>query len=40
MPYLRKTNDAYRVDEIYVKVKGEWVYLYRAADSQGNTIDF
>jgi len=39
-PYLRKTNDSYRVDETYVKVKGKWVYLYRAVDSQGNTIDF
>jgi len=39
-PYLSKTNDSYRVDETYVKVKGIWVYLYRAVDSQGNTIDF
>jgi transposase, IS6 family len=23
-PYLRLTNDSYRVDEIYVKIKGEW----------------
>ncbi|MFQ6422868.1 DDE-type integrase/transposase/recombinase, partial [Bacillus sp. AF56] len=24
----------------YVKVKGQWMYLYRAVDSEGNTIDF
>ncbi|MED1517781.1 IS6 family transposase, partial [Bacillus paranthracis] len=27
-------------DETYVKVKGQWMYLYRAVDSEGNTIDF
>src|SRR5262249_51901393 len=39
-PYLRPTNDSYRVDETYVKIKGQWRYLYRAADSTGQTIDF
>ena len=38
--YLRPTNDSWRVDETYVKVKGEWKYLYRAVDSTGNTVDF
>jgi transposase-like protein len=28
------------VDEIYIKVKGVWKYLYRAVDKQGKTIDF
>jgi len=28
------------VDETYVRVGGKWTYLYRAVDSQGNTIDF
>jgi transposase-like protein len=28
------------VDETYIKVKGEWAYLYRAVDKLGNTIDF
>lgn len=27
-----------RVDETYVK--GKWKYLYRAVDSEGNTLDF
>jgi len=39
-PHLRPTNDSYRVDETYVKIKGEWKYLYRAVDSTGRTIDF
>jgi transposase-like protein len=38
--HLRPTNDSWRVDETYIKVKGEWKYLYRAVDSDGNTIDF
>src|SRR3954454_11434914 len=37
---LRPTNDSWRVDETYIKVKGQWMYLYRAVDSEGNTIDF
>ncbi len=39
-PHLRTTNDPYRVDETYIKVKGQWKYLYRAVDSAGNTLDF
>ena len=36
---LRPTNDSWRVDETYIRVKGKWVYLYRAVDSSGATID-
>jgi IS6 family transposase len=39
-PHLKPTNDSYRVDETYIKVKGVWKYLYRAVDSTGQTIDF
>lgn len=39
-PHLQSTNDSWRVDETYVKVKGVWKYLYRAVDSAGNTLDF
>ncbi|MDJ0596198.1 MAG: IS6 family transposase [Pleurocapsa sp. MO_226.B13] len=38
--YLKPTNDSWRVDETYVKVKKQWKYLYRAVDSEGNTLDF
>ena len=38
--YLKPTNDSWRVDETYIKVKGEWKYLYRAVDTSGNTLDF
>ncbi|GHO80138.1 IS6 family transposase [Ktedonobacter sp. SOSP1-85] len=39
-PHVKPTTDSWRVDETYIKVKKEWVYLYRAVDSQGQTLDF
>ena len=36
----RATSKSWRMDETYIKVKGQWVYLYRAVDKQGDTIDF
>ncbi|OOQ93154.1 IS6 family transposase [Bacillus cereus] len=38
--HLKSTNDSWQVDETYVKIKGQWMYLYRAVVSKGNTIDF
>jgi len=38
--HLRPTNDSWKVDETYIKVKGKWKYFYRAVDSNGETIDF
>jgi len=32
-PHLKSSNDSYRVDEAYIKMKGIWQYLYRAVDS-------
>ena len=31
---------SWRMDETYVRVKGEWKYLYRAVDKDGQTVDF
>ena len=28
------------MDETYIKLKGQWCYLYSAVDSSGNTVDF
>ncbi len=39
-PHLKPTNDSWRVNETYIKVKGEWKYLYPAVDSAGNTLEF
>ena len=34
------TGNSWRMDETYIKLNGKWIYLYRAVDSMGNTIDF
>ena len=39
-PHLKATTDSWRVDETYIKVKGTWMYLYRAVASQGSTLEF
>src|SRR5579864_5388941 len=39
-PHLKACNDSWRVDETYIKVKKVWMYLYRAVDSEGNTLEF
>ncbi|WP_429524337.1 IS6 family transposase [Paraburkholderia youngii] len=38
--HKRPVGRSWRVDETYVKVKGQWKYLYRAVDKQGSTVDF
>jgi transposase-like protein len=39
-PHLKPTNDSWNVDDAYFKVKGEWLYQYRAVDSDGQTVEF
>jgi putative transposase len=36
----RPVGTSWRVDETYIKVAGEWKYLYRAVGRNGDTIDF
>ena len=38
--HLRPCRGPWHVDETYVRVGGEWRYLYRAVDGTGQTIDF
>lgn len=36
----RAVGGSWRRDETYIKVADKWVYLYRAVDRAGNTVDF
>jgi putative transposase len=36
----RAVTRRWHVDEIYLKVRGRWMYLYRAIDSNGDTVEF
>ena len=36
----RPVGSSWRMDETYIKVAGQWKYLYRAVDRDGDTIDF
>ena len=38
--YARPVGDSWRLDETYLKIKDQWVYLYRAVDKAGRTVDF
>ena len=38
--HLRPCRGPWHVDETYLRVDGEWRYLYRAVDGTGQTIDF
>ncbi len=38
--YKLPVGSSWRIDETYVKISGNWYYLYRAVDKHGNTIDF
>ena len=34
------TYVSWKMDETYIKYKGQWVYLYRALDKNGDTLEF
>jgi len=36
----KPVNGSWRMDESYIRLKGKWVYLYRAVDKEGSTVDF
>ncbi|AJJ63967.1 integrase core domain protein [Yersinia aldovae 670-83] len=38
--HKRTVGRRWRMDETYIKIKGQWKYLYRAVDTSGQTIDF
>jgi putative transposase len=36
----KPVKESWRMDETYIKLNGKWVYLYRAVDKEGDTVDF
>ncbi len=36
----RPVTGKWHIDETYVRVRGRWMYLYRAVDSGGDTVEF
>uniref|UniRef100_UPI000D0A928C IS6 family transposase n=1 Tax=Vibrio splendidus TaxID=29497 RepID=UPI000D0A928C len=36
----KPVSGSWRMDETYIKVKGKWVYYYRAVDKFGNVVDY
>jgi transposase-like protein len=36
----RTVTGKWHVDETYIKIRGRWMYLYRAIDSVGDTVEF
>ena len=36
----KSVNGSWRMDETYIKLNGKWIYLYRAVDKEGYTVDF
>ena len=38
--YKRPVGSSWRMDETYIKINGQWKYVYRAVDKEGQTVDF
>ncbi|WP_082884415.1 DDE-type integrase/transposase/recombinase [Piscirickettsia salmonis] len=38
--YKRQPGISWRLDETYIKIKGQWYYLYQAINKHGDTINF
>ncbi len=39
LPFERRVGGSWRADETYIKVRSVWMYLYRAVDQNGKTVE-
>src|SRR4029453_15213957 len=37
---VKTKSPTWDIDETFVRIAGKWLYLFRAVDSQGQTVDF
>src|SRR5215471_1857699 len=37
---VKQKSSTWHMDETFVRIAGRWLYLFRAVDSQGQTVDF
>ncbi len=37
---VKRKSSTWHMDETYVRTAGQWMYLFRAVDSYGQTVDF
>ena len=37
---VRRKSTTWHMDETFIRIAGRWMYLFRAVDSQGETVDF
>jgi len=37
---VKQKSSTWHMDETFVRISGRWLYLFRAVDSQGQTVDF
>jgi transposase-like protein len=37
---LKRKSSTWHMDETFVRIAGNWMYLFRAVDSRGQTVDF
>ena len=37
---VKRKSSTWHMDETFIRIAGKWMYLFRAVDSQGQTVDF